>query len=166
VIVSNNFEKATDDTYTVGTVALWALAEMTTVFIIACIPAVPTFFSSKGIPKAASRLATWAGLRTRQSSSRNSDSSRWTPHGPGSIGNKYRKIYDSAGLPLSTLGTLRGNIVNIDSGANPSLTNLTASNGIKVLRTIDIQQEDQSNDGLGHDLQTRQHPWLEEGQQV
>ncbi|KAI8627128.1 hypothetical protein F5Y19DRAFT_465925 [Xylariaceae sp. FL1651] len=83
VIVSLNFEKADDGTYAVGAVALWALAEMTCVFIIACVPAIPRVYSSQAIPKAASHLAYWAGVRTDQSTSKNSDSP-WTPHVPRS----------------------------------------------------------------------------------
>ncbi|KAI0439268.1 hypothetical protein F4803DRAFT_532008 [Xylaria telfairii] len=162
VIVSLNFEKAEDGTYSVSTVALWALAEMTSVFIIACVPAVPRVFSSQAIPKAASRLASWVGLRTYQSS-RKSPDSPWTPHGPRSNSNKYRKIYDSIGLPLTTL---KGNSVCIDSAADPSSASPPASQEIRILRTIDILQEDESSDGPGHSVQNRQHPWLEEGQQV
>ncbi|KAI0025051.1 hypothetical protein F4780DRAFT_768371 [Xylariomycetidae sp. FL0641] len=144
LVVTLDYEKADDVTYTVSPVALWALGEMTSVFLVACVPSAPKAFTGQGIlTKAATRFASWTGLSSRKNSSEHLAGPR-APKGPPSS-NRYKKIHGKDSVLLATI-----------------LQHQTSMRAPQVTRTVDVQHEDMNDCDIDHSLVIRQHPWVQE----
>ena len=99
---SVNYYHASDTTYSVTSLSLWAGAEMTCMFLVACMPAAPKVFrESERVRKVVGALRSWARLPTKDSAP--GSASAWPPrpnHHKLELRGDYRKLRDGEGLPL------------------------------------------------------------------
>lgn len=162
VVVTIKYVSFDDVTYNVSPVALWALAEMTSVFLVACVPAAPKVFMSKGIvTRFASRFASWAGLWSRKPVSE-FHASPYTLRN-AERQNKYRNIYDNDTLLLETVATAKDVPVSCETIEKPLPCYTSPSPHIPGAG--EVRQEAKANGNEGDekresDLQ-RQHPWID-----
>ncbi|KAI1749264.1 hypothetical protein F4782DRAFT_549843 [Xylaria castorea] len=159
LVATQAYLKSKDDTYTVAPVGLWAYSELTSVFLVYGLPAVPAAYTG-----VSTRLSQYYTQRTQRSSAGGSGQGAknvapWQ-EGRNRLNNKYQNL-DTDSIPLSTIDTSRGwdSTVNDPDGPMPA-----PANG--VVRTIGIRSEEVqtgmpgSPDGSsGKDVLLIQHPW-------
>ncbi|KAI0405745.1 hypothetical protein F4802DRAFT_614585 [Xylaria palmicola] len=162
VVVTIRYERSDDVTYDVSPVALWALGEMTSVFLVACVPAAPKIFTSEGIvTRVASRFASWTGLSSRKPSSEFLAS----PYAPENSGrqNKYRNIYDNDTLLLETVTSAKDVPASCETIEGQLAAHTSPSP--HIVRTTDIRQEAKADgnegDGTWEGNLRKQHPWID-----
>jgi len=149
-------------------VALWAYGELTSAFLIACVPAAPRVFTGEGVvARITSRLASLIGLSRHKPSSSNRPSS-WV-RDDGSKRKKYKGLYDNDTLLLDTVASTRGNQPSSDSLERPQDAHL--SDTPRILRTTEIRLEEVSEDNNGgakveDNMHTRQYPWDMDRQEI
>jgi hypothetical protein len=101
VVVTLEFAKTNDETYYASIVALWPLGEMTSMFLVACVPAIPSLFMGRSnITQAASRLASWMGLSTRKNSISTPNITGLWDQGNGANHGRFQKIHGTEDGPL------------------------------------------------------------------
>ncbi|TGJ78862.1 hypothetical protein E0Z10_g9908 [Xylaria hypoxylon] len=164
LVATQAYLRSKDATYTVGPVGFWAYSELTSVFLVYGLPAVPAAYSG-----ASTRVTRYYTQRTQKSSaSKSGQSSKVNNVAPWQEGrkgsnNKYRNL-DKDSLPLSSIDTKSGgwdSTVNDRDGSTPP-----PANG--VVRTIEIRS-DEVQTGIsggpdrdsGEDVLLRQHPWVQ-----
>ncbi|TGJ84510.1 hypothetical protein E0Z10_g4226 [Xylaria hypoxylon] len=147
--------KSQDSTYFVSPVRFWELSEMTSVFIVYGLPAVPTAFAgaSTGFSHCYSR---W--IQGFDPNASNMGPWREGRSGP-SI--RYRNL-DRSSLPVSTLDTATTRCISIIDPDPPRLPE-----SISVVKTVEIRRDKIRTDALGdtdkdieEDVLLRQHPWF------
>ena len=153
---SFKYVNATDTTYAMAPVWLWALGEMTCTFIVACVPALPKLFKYHGWTAKLERPLRWLKGRSRTSS----DTS--TPTWP-------RSSYYRSGLRKSMHFKIAGNILplvhhpdNRDPGPlPPEQDTIRSANGqTTVIPMTHIPtREECANDTGALDRLYPHYPW-------
>ncbi|KAI5921031.1 hypothetical protein F4810DRAFT_679833 [Camillea tinctor] len=95
LVVTVQYSRAQDNTYDFSRVTLWVLAEMTSGIIILCVPALPKFLSSLGIPKKLSSLKSWV-----DSSISDTRGVRYNPSQGRSTPRRYHDLDGNMSIPL------------------------------------------------------------------
>ncbi|KAI1752189.1 hypothetical protein F4782DRAFT_159576 [Xylaria castorea] len=159
--------RSKDSTYSVSPVYFWALGELTSVFVVYGLPAVPTAFA--GATTSFSRCCTqwtqrsWTG-RTGGGTNA-SDINPWR-ESRTRLSKRYRNL-DRNSLPVNTLETATtqctSTIMDTDRSRLPE--------SVCVVKTIEIRRDEVRADKLGEsdekdigkDVLLRQHPWVKLG---
>ncbi|KAI8626579.1 hypothetical protein F5Y19DRAFT_220767 [Xylariaceae sp. FL1651] len=145
------YSTADDVIYTVSSVILWALAEMTCGFIVLGMPTAPKVLLETGLVKRIkSSFNSWTGTSSKDTKSlglsQTSKSSNTTK--------SYRKIDDN-GVPLRSLKSADS------SESTENLRDYTARPKNSIVRTTQLTTtEDYEYDNhVQHEQHQRQHPW-------
>ncbi|KAH7131786.1 hypothetical protein B0J11DRAFT_520121 [Dendryphion nanum] len=97
--------RPTDRTYKFSQTIIWAFAEITCIFLVFCVPALPKLFAERGIiSQIASSLRSWTRIRPRgtgsSSSAKESGNSSWRRNISGDRPGRYR-LRDEESKPES-----------------------------------------------------------------
>ncbi|KAI0545525.1 hypothetical protein F4679DRAFT_576063 [Xylaria curta] len=154
--------RSKDSTYSVGPVYFWALGELTSVFVVYGLPAVPTAFA--GTATRFSRCCTqWT---QRSWKGRIGDGTNDIDPWREARTKRYRNL-DRNSLPVNTLETATtqctSTIIDTDLSRLPE--------SVRVVKTIEIRRDEIPADKLGEsdeqdigkDVLLRQHPWVKLG---
>ncbi|RYC62308.1 hypothetical protein CHU98_g3895 [Xylaria longipes] len=159
--------RSKDSTYSVSPVYFWALGELTSVFVVYGLPAVPAAFAG-AIIRFSRYYTQWTqGTSTGRTGggSNASDTNPWREARTGPS-KRYRNL-DRNSLPVNTVETATTQctsaIVNPDSSRLPE--------SVRVVKTIEIRRDEIRPDKLGEidkkevgeDVLLRQHPWVKLG---
>ncbi|KAF2965399.1 hypothetical protein GQX73_g8171 [Xylaria multiplex] len=163
IIVTVEYQHHEDTTYTVAAVILWAIGEMTSGFLVFCVPAIPKAIGSIG--NGIAHIKHYR-LRSRESSQKSKSSFKregpWKSASPDSSNFNRRKIYHPDEVPITTFS----------SNASPeseSAEQLTASpepptTGIvRTTRVVTAIGGDVASQGVKL-MHSRQHPWMTQQQ--
>lgn len=157
LVATQNYLRSDDATYTVSPVAFWALAEMTSVFLVYGMPAIPSAMQS-----AKTRIGTYyVGLtkmssrRTRENSNSSASAAAWPSKSTGPS-TKYRNI-DKDGIPLNTIDTF-----DPRDSENTS-ADIPRPMAVEVRRTVDVEsqhvQPGLTEGDSRRETLNKQHPW-------
>ncbi|KAI8955549.1 hypothetical protein F4801DRAFT_528177 [Xylaria longipes] len=156
--------RSKDSTYSVSPVYFWALGELTSVFVVYGLPAVPAAFAG-AIIRFSRYYTQWTqGTSTGRTGggSNASDTNPWREARTGPS-KRYRNL-DRNSLPVNTVETATTQctsaIVNPDSSRLPE--------SVRVVKTIEVRRDEIRPDKLGEidkkevgeDVLLRQHPWV------
>ncbi|KAJ2989624.1 hypothetical protein NUW58_g3378 [Xylaria curta] len=160
--------KTEDSTYSAAPVYFWALSELTSIFIVYGLPAVPTAFAG-----AATRFFHYYTQWTQASSmGRTGDgpnASNIVPWREGRTGpSKRYKNLDRNSLPVNTLDSTTTQCTSTTViGSDLS----TSPESMCVVKTIEIRRDEVRTDArgdmdkeIGEEVLLRQHPWAKLGQ--
>ncbi|KAI1817167.1 hypothetical protein GGS20DRAFT_592586 [Poronia punctata] len=157
LIVTVEYQKREDTTYTVSAVILWAIGEMTAGFMVFCVPAIPKAIASMGIRmKLASVRRYW--LHSKQTHENSTSSADWKH----SIPSKIRQKRHPDAFPLTTIDS--DIPLDLDSADERRRSYEAPPNAI--VRTTHLVTT--SNPAPGNELtqerHSRQHPWASQPQ--
>ncbi|KAH9897411.1 hypothetical protein F4778DRAFT_743489 [Xylariomycetidae sp. FL2044] len=157
VYVTVDWLESDDEVGSVASLTLWLIAEMTCLYLVFCIPAVPKVFFANGL---VSQIA--ASLRSlhRKHSDESMQLKRWkrSQQKTQTTSRNYRQIDEAESLPRITRATG-------DSGTrnDESLGDYGQWPPGKIVRTTDFTaQEGRSSDNHLRDEHKQQHPWMDE----
>ncbi|ORY58510.1 uncharacterized protein BCR38DRAFT_73957 [Pseudomassariella vexata] len=160
--VTVSYSTANDAIYSVASVILWALAEMTCGFMVICLPTAPKLLVETGtLARLKAALRSWTSMRIGSGASSKKShtnpgqsSSRVSmPKSPGP-GTLYQKI-DEDGVPLAKLDR-SGSASESTEGLREYPNRPVAT----IVRTTQfVTREDHVDDVGGNDDFHRQHPW-------
>ncbi|KAH8165546.1 hypothetical protein CIB48_g2709 [Xylaria polymorpha] len=159
--------RSKDSTYSVSPVYFWALGELTSVFVVYGLPAVPTAFAgaTTGLFRYFIQWTQESSMGRIGNGSTASDINPWR-EGRTGPSKRYRNL-DRNSLPVNTLETATTQCTS--TIIDPDLSKLSES--VHVVKTIEISREDIRADKLGEidkkeigeDVLLRQHPWAKLG---
>ncbi|KAI1265008.1 hypothetical protein F5Y18DRAFT_436429 [Xylariaceae sp. FL1019] len=156
LVATQAYLRSEDSTYTVSAVGFWAYSEMTSVFLVYGLPAIPSFYAS-----ASSRLSLYYTHWTNGKLSSQTRKDSFDPNQPRS---RYRHIGKNAhtqdSIDLRSFSQWEAHKTILDDPvAEPP--------PVGVLRTIEIQSDADhrptprnGHHDSGEDILLRQHPWV------
>ncbi|GAP85380.1 putative integral membrane protein PTH11 [Rosellinia necatrix] len=157
-----------DRTYSVSPVCFWALSEMTSIFVVYGLPAIPTAFAgatAAGFPLCCPR---WArelstGRIGDSPNTRNTGLWRESRTGPS----KSYKNLDRNSLPANALDTATTHCTSTTMDAGPPRP---PESVCVVVKTVEIRRDEirtgapgDIDKGIGDGVLLRQHPWVKLG---
>ncbi|KAI0418236.1 hypothetical protein F5X98DRAFT_338471 [Xylaria grammica] len=164
IIVTVEYQHHVDTTYTVSTVILWAIGEMTSGFLVFCVPTIPKTIGSIG-----NGIIYVKQYRLRSQESRHKSKSfssklsgPWKPASRDSTSFHQRKMHYPDEVPITTFSSN----VPLESESTEGLTaNITPPTNsiVRTTRIVTAVDDDLVNQatGLTH---SRQHPWITQQQ--
>jgi hypothetical protein len=127
-------------TYSVSPVVLWALGEMTSVLLMACIPAAPKAFTGQSfITRTVSCFASWTASSEYRIDLRGCRESTMTN------GSRFQKIHGNNSLLLTAITTVQG--ISVYSESTERLQYASIPSETQAELTIDMPQEIDSSFG-------------------
>ncbi|KAI2473712.1 hypothetical protein F4781DRAFT_438336 [Annulohypoxylon bovei var. microspora] len=157
VVTKNILIHSVDKTYWSAPEALCGLAEMTCLFLIFCISAVPKAFAQPGlIMEVARSLRSWSRLKLQDGLARGSHQARRRVTHDG----RYHMM-DEFQMPIVDLVTIGDTRIAPSAPENVRYGD-GQSNPDGILRTITLMTQDDRVSEISNDQQViRQHPWMD-----
>ncbi|KAI1274547.1 hypothetical protein F5Y07DRAFT_372728 [Xylaria sp. FL0933] len=154
LIVTVEYQRQADTTYTVSAVILWAVGEMTAGFLVFCVPTIPKAVKSIGITvkiASVSRLWLYSGRSWQKPASEGSGP--WVPKYTGSHDKKH-----ADGYPLTSLAS---NLPQESESANelPYPSDVPANGIVRTTHLVTTLDKDAENQ-IESEMHNRQHPWV------
>ncbi|KAI3330147.1 hypothetical protein F4824DRAFT_515848 [Ustulina deusta] len=155
IIVTVEYQHHADTTYTVSAVVLWAIGEMTSGFLVFCVPAIPKTIGS--IRNGIAHVKHYR-LGSRESSQQSKSSSKRS----GSSNFHHRKIHHPDEVPITTFASN----APLESESAEQLTTSPkppTNSIVRTTRVVTAVDDDLASQGvkLTH---SRQHPWMTQQQ--
>jgi hypothetical protein len=162
LIATEAYLESDDSTYAVSPVAFWALSEMTSVFLVYSMPAVPAAVSGTmtSMKTYYSRFTGTYSSTRRTADAGASTGATWQYSATGTS-SRYRNI-DKDGHLLSSID-VKGSRWDTSSGDQ---SRDSPQSAVDIVRTVEVRTEpnpalSRGNDGgkLGDPVLRSQHPW-------
>ncbi|KAI0389135.1 hypothetical protein F5Y17DRAFT_450189 [Xylariaceae sp. FL0594] len=153
LIVTVEYQKRQDTTYTVSAVILWAIGEMTAGFLVFCVPAMPKAIGSLGLQMKLASVRRYL-LLSKPVQEDSAASASWKHSGPS----KNRQQKHADGFPLTTIDS----DVPLSSEAADELPRPYEAPPNAIIRTTQLVttlHRDDENE-VSQDRHVRQHPWV------
>ncbi|RYP16392.1 hypothetical protein DL765_005172 [Monosporascus sp. GIB2] len=153
VVSSTRYLYSTDITYDASAVALWAHVEMTTMFMVACVPSIPKALRGMGVHALFATLKTWATSARSTALSANRGAT-WMDQKEDTQ-SPYRQIEEHSLAPLTNDG-------KTEHLHDRNWADISHEGILRTTQVTTNTEEDLS--GAAGSNYHRQHPWVTDTQ--